>query len=61
MSKLTQLARDTRGATMVEYIVIVALIFLVSIAAWKKIGDQTKLRAEEAGTALENAKAPAGP
>ena len=48
MNKWTRLARDTRGATMVEYIVIVALIFLVSVVAWGELGKNVNTKVQKA-------------
>jgi|SoiMethySBSTD1v2_1073268.scaffolds.fasta_scaffold06467_7 Flp pilus assembly pilin Flp len=50
-----RLDRDTRGATMVEYIVIVALILLVALTAWQKLGTQVKAKTDKAATELEKA------
>lgn len=52
MTKWTRFSCDTRGATMVEYIVLVALIFLASLAAWKKLGENANLKVEKARDAL---------
>jgi Flp pilus assembly pilin Flp len=48
------LAGDMRGATMVEYIVIISLIFLVAVGAWralgKKVNEKTQAAVTELGT-----------
>jgi Flp pilus assembly pilin Flp len=36
--KLLQLARDTRGANMVEYIILVGLVAIVGFAAFQLFG-----------------------
>jgi len=40
---------------MVEYIVIVALILLVALTAWQKLGTQVKAKTDKAATELEKA------
>lgn len=37
--KLEELARDTRGAGFVEYIILVGLVALMCILAYKTFGD----------------------
>jgi Flp pilus assembly pilin Flp len=53
MTKLTRLMRDTRGATMVEYIVIVAVILLVALKAWESLGTNVSERTNDAAEALK--------
>jgi Flp pilus assembly pilin Flp len=50
--KSRALAGDTRGATMVEYIVIVSLIFLVAVGAWRALGKQVNAKTQQAVTEL---------
>jgi Flp pilus assembly pilin Flp len=52
-NRFRQLARDQRGATMVEYIVIVALILLVALQAWKSLGTNVNAKTEKAAEALQ--------
>jgi Flp pilus assembly pilin Flp len=54
-NRFRNLARDQRGATMVEYIIIVALILLVALSAWTKLGTQVKTKTDAAASALEKA------
>jgi Flp pilus assembly pilin Flp len=48
------LATDVRGATMVEYIVIISLVFLVGLTAWQNLGkavtDKTKAATDALNT-----------
>ncbi len=49
----TELVRDSRGATMVEYIVIVALILIVALEAWQRLGENVNTKTGEAADALQ--------
>lgn len=53
MSKWMRLARDTRGATMVEYVVIVTLVFIVALTAWKNLGKAVEKKTQKAATELD--------
>ncbi len=53
LNRFRALARDQRGATMVEYIVIVALILLVALQAWKNLGKNVNAKTEKAVEALQ--------
>lgn len=52
-SKWSRLGRDSRGATMVEYIVIVAMVFLAGVTAWDKLGKAVSTKTDSAAKALE--------
>jgi len=52
MNNLLRLNDDTRGATMVEYVVILALIFLVAVTAWKNLGTKINTKVEAVNTGL---------
>jgi len=41
-TSLRNFARDRRGATAVEYALLIALIAFLSVAAWAGIGDSLK-------------------
>jgi pilus assembly protein Flp/PilA len=43
------LVKDDRGANMVEYMIIVGVIALVSIAAFSAFGDSVKGKIQEEG------------
>ena len=45
--KLQELARDTRGAGFVEYIILVGLVALFCIAAYQAFGDAVTQKVEE--------------
>ncbi|MGC4089332.1 MAG: Flp family type IVb pilin [Polyangiaceae bacterium] len=45
--------RDNRGATMIEYIVIVSLILLVAIGAWKQLGSNVNTKVNAAANELK--------
>jgi Flp pilus assembly pilin Flp len=53
LNRFRALARDQRGATMVEYIVIVALILLVALQAWKNLGTNVNTKTQTAADALQ--------
>jgi Flp pilus assembly pilin Flp len=53
LNRFRNLARDQRGATMVEYIVIVALILLVALQAWKNLGTNVNTKTQNAADALQ--------
>lgn len=38
---------DTRGATMVEYVIILCLVFLVAFKAWDTLGKNLKGRTDD--------------
>jgi Flp pilus assembly pilin Flp len=38
--QLRQLARDTRGLSTVEYVVILAVIVVVAVSVWRGFGDK---------------------
>lgn len=44
-----------KGQTMVEYILIVSLIAIASIAVWKAFSGKMQEKIEEAGDAIEDA------
>ncbi len=37
-----RLLRDTQGLTTVEYVIVLALIAVVSVSAWQKFGSNVK-------------------
>ena len=45
--KLRQLARDTRGAGFVEYIILVGLVALFCIVAYQAFGDAVSAKVTE--------------
>lgn len=53
MEKIRKLLQDKRGANMVEYIIVVAVIALVAIAAFRTFGkavnDKTTEKSDEIG------------
>jgi Flp pilus assembly pilin Flp len=53
LNRFRSLVHDQRGATMVEYIVIVALILLVALQAWKNLGTNVNTKTEDAAKALQ--------
>jgi pilus assembly protein Flp/PilA len=51
-----RLARDQRGASAIEYIIVVGLIAIVAIAGFKKFGIAADKKIGEERGALENLK-----
>jgi Flp pilus assembly pilin Flp len=47
------LVADTRGAGLVEYIILVGLIALVAIAGFEKFGEKVNRKAERLGEQVE--------
>jgi Flp pilus assembly pilin Flp len=45
--KIRQLAKDTRGAGFVEYIILVGLVALFCIAAYQAFGDAVSAKVQE--------------
>lgn len=53
---LWRLARDMRGATAVEYGLIVAVIVIVMIASFMTVADTTKTMWNNISTKVQNAR-----
>ena len=49
---LRSLLRDTRGANMVEYILLVGVVALISIAAFKMFGGKVQDKIKEQGNSV---------
>ena len=47
-TRWSRLVRDSRGATMVEYIVLITLILLVAVKAWRELGTQVSTKTNQA-------------
>ena len=46
-------ARDTRGANMVEYIVLVGVVALLAMAGFKTFGGELKTKITTQGTTVQ--------
>ena len=57
MRTLKRLLRDTRGATVVEYAVLCAMIFFAIMTAVSGFANQTNLMWTRVNTTLQNANA----
>ena len=55
---LAKLIRDEKGATFVEYIILVALVALGGITAWKTFGTSIKTATEAQGTEITTQAVP---
>lgn len=53
MDKFRKLLRDTRGANLVEYIILVGVIALIAMAGFKIFGNKVKAKIEEQGGKVE--------
>ncbi len=51
------LCKDTRGLSSVEYLILLVVIAVGSIAIWQKIGTQVSKRANDSSVKLGNMKA----
>lgn len=49
MSIFKKLAKDTRGANLVEYVILVGVVALLSIAAFKAFGGKVQSKVQEQG------------
>lgn len=47
MDKIRRLIQDKRGANMVEYIIVVAVIALIAIAAFRTFGNNLNAKTNE--------------
>lgn len=45
--------RDSRGANLVEYIILVGVVALLSIAAFKIFGGKVQAKVQEQGSKVE--------
>jgi pilus assembly protein Flp/PilA len=52
MRSLLRLRRDTRGANMVEYILLVGVVALIAIAGFKLFGSKVKDKINEQGQSV---------
>ena len=57
---LRSLLRDTRGANMVEYILLVGVVALISIAAFKMFGGKVQDKIKEQGNSVGQINASPG-
>jgi len=59
VTPMKKLLKDTRGANMVEYIILVGVVALISIAAFKAFGgrtqDKIKRQGEQVGAVNDSA------
>jgi Flp pilus assembly pilin Flp len=53
VSKIRQLAKDTKGATMVEYALMLFLILVICAALITKLGKSTNDAYDKANTTLQ--------
>lgn len=51
-NQIQKLIRDTNGAGMVEYIILVGLVALACIAAYTTFGGDVKAKVEEQGSSV---------
>jgi pilus assembly protein Flp/PilA len=52
MKKLTRLVRDQRGATLLEYIILVGVIALLAIGAFRTFGNSVSAKITEQSTTV---------
>jgi Flp pilus assembly pilin Flp len=52
MNRVTRAIRDTRGATMAEYAILVAVIALVVILAARALGGSVSTKLQNAATQI---------
>jgi Flp pilus assembly pilin Flp len=44
---VTELARDQRGATMVEYVILVGVVAIAAMSAFKTFGSQVRAKIDQ--------------
>ncbi|MGO8995508.1 MAG: Flp family type IVb pilin [Polyangiaceae bacterium] len=44
---MTELARDQRGATMVEYVILVGVVAIAAMSAFKTFGSQVRAKIDQ--------------
>jgi len=49
LTKLNHLVRDTRGANMVEYIILVGVVAILAMAGFKIFGSQINTKINQQG------------
>ncbi len=54
--KLQELARDTRGAGFVEYIILVGLVALFCIVAYRAFGSAVTTKVQQQATEVQGIK-----
>ncbi len=54
-------ARDTRGASSVEYLIVVGLIAFVVFASYQKFGNNVKTKVDSAATTVDGMTIGSGP
>ena len=54
MEKIRALIKDKRGANMVEYIIVVAVIALIAIAAFRTFGSALNKKVDDKKTDVSN-------
>lgn len=58
-ARLRGLAADSRGASFIEYVIVVGLVAIIAIAAFQKFGETVVKKLEDETKALDKVK-PAG-
>ena len=53
MKKITKLLKDSFGANLVEYIILVGVIALVAIAGFKIFGEKVDQKVQEQSNKVE--------
>ncbi len=53
MQKMNDLLRDTKGANIVEYIILVAIMAILAIAVFTTLSGKVKTRVEAQGNAID--------
>ncbi len=56
MNRFRKLVRDRRGANMVEYIILVGIVALLAIVAFRTFNTKVKTKVTDQATAVEGIK-----
>lgn len=54
LMKLNKLLRDQRGATAIEYVIIVALVAICALGAYQKFGENVTKSIKNVNTQITN-------
>jgi pilus assembly protein Flp/PilA len=57
---MKKLLHDSRGANMVEYILLVGIVALISIAAFQKFGFKIRSKVDEQSSTVSNINSGSG-
>jgi Flp pilus assembly pilin Flp len=60
MNNIRRFIRDSRGATLTEYIILVGIVALIAYGGFKMFGDKVKGEVEAQGNSIGNVNSALG-